>query len=428
MPKARVVIVGAGPAGLAAAEALRAAGIGFDVLDENPRPGGNITRQRADAPPGPLERLVGGTPDRFIGGASVLAIEGGPRVVFERGRGLEGWRYDAVFLCAGAYDGQLPRPGQRHPGVSTAGALQAMLKGQDLVPEGAVVLAGAGPFLHVVAFDLMQAGANVTTILDRVRFSSYAALLRKAIRVGGIMGSFARAKLRMRLRGVGVFYGAALRAIEPGTAVLFDGRRFAFDHLGISDFFAPQTQLARSAGCALAYSARGRYFHVVADAFGRTDRPGVYVCGEAQGVRGAEHATISGALAAHAYLADHGVQRSAPSDLLARRDRVIAFAEALERAMYARDLARDDEKWADEAWACACERVPVGTLRAAIAWGLEDLSSLKSVTRLGMGSCQGRYCEPLACRLIAGAGRTPRAALAQKGLVRPVPARLLADA
>jgi D-hydroxyproline dehydrogenase subunit alpha len=423
MGQKRVGIVGAGPAGLAVAQELRAAGIAFDVFDENPRPGGNITRQRADAPLSALERLIDGTPDRFIGGASALAIGDGPSIAFERGRGIERWRCDAVFLCAGAYDGQLPRPGLRRPGVTTAGALQALLKGQGIVPEGPVVLAGAGPFLHVVAADLLAAGAEVSSIVDRMRWSAYAGLLPRALRAGGMMGAFARAKYRLRRYGVGVHYRAEVRVIEPDAAVLADGRRIVFAHLGISDFFAPQTQLARSAGCPVAWSARGRYFQVVADEHGRTDRPGVYVCGEAQGVRGAQHAAISGALAVHGYLADCGREAPDSSALLARRRRSIAFAEVLEAAMYA-----DEPAFPEEAWVCACERVQAGAVRAAIAWGLEDMSSVKSVTRLGMGSCQGLYCEPLAGRLMAAAGHLPRAPLAQKGLVRPVTARVLADA
>ncbi|MBL8705785.1 MAG: (2Fe-2S)-binding protein, partial [Rhodospirillales bacterium] len=72
------------------------------------------------------------------------------------------------------------------------------------------------------------------------------------------------------------------------------------------------------------------------------------------------------------------------------------------------------------AWACACERVPVAAVRDAIDQGLEDLSSLKIVTRCGMGSCQGRYCEPIVGRLIAERHRTPRAPLTQKVLARPL--------
>lgn len=90
------------------------------------------------------------------------------------------------------------------------------------------------------------------------------------------------------------------------------------------------------------------------------------------------------------------------------------FGQALEAAMTRREPPLDAA-----AWACACERVPVAAVREAVAAGLEDLSSIKIVTRCGMGSCQGRYCEPVVGRIIAEHHHaTPRGGLTQKVLVR----------
>jgi NAD(P)H-nitrite reductase large subunit len=255
-------------------------------------------------------------------------------------------------------------------------------------------------------------------VIDRVARRTYLRLLRQVRAPAGTVRDFLRAQMLLKLQSVGTEHGAAIARVEPDRAVLLDGRAIPYAHLAISDFFAPQTQLARTAGCALAYDARGRYFRVAADAFGRTDRPGVYACGEALGVRGAAHARLSGALAVHAYLRDRGADEPAPAALLAEQSRLAAFAEALEEAMYAEEPA----------WACACERVPFAAVREAIAFGLRDLGSLKSVTRLGMGNCQGRYCEPVACRALAAARHPPIAPLSQKNLVRPALARALADA
>jgi NADPH-dependent 2,4-dienoyl-CoA reductase/sulfur reductase-like enzyme len=418
----RACIVGAGPAGVAVAEALRAAGIAFDVYDENPRPGGNIWRRRVDAPPAPLEQMMHGTANRLRLGTSVIAVNG-LRLRFDRGRGPEAEAYDAVFLAAGAYDAQLPRPGQPRPNVSTAGALQALLKGQGLVPDGPVVVAGAGPFLYIVAADLVRAGATVTRIIDRVPRRRYVRLLRQAPPPARSLAEFVRAWWVLRLQSVAFDFGAGVARIDPGVATLLDGRRVTYGHLAISDFFAPQTQLARTAGCAVSYAPAGRYFRVAADPYGRTDRPGLYVCGEAQGVRGGAHAVVSGRLAVHAYRCDRGEDLPEPAKLLARRHRLAAFGEALEHAMYADEPLPDDA-----AWACGCERVPLARLREAVEFGLQDLGSLKGVTRLGMGICQGRYCEPVACRALAAAGREPQTPLTQKTLVRPVLARALADA
>jgi NAD(P)H-nitrite reductase large subunit len=269
----------------------------------------------------------------------------------------------------------------------------------------------------------MRAGATVTHVIDRVTRRGYLRLLRQAPPLRRSLAELVRAQLLLRLQSVAIEFGAAIAQVERDSATLLDGRRVAFAHLAISDFFAPQTQLARTAGCGLAYAAGGRYFHVAADAFGRTDCPGLYVCGEAQGIRGAAHAAVSGALAAHGYLCDRGRDLPEPAELLARQRQLTAFAEALEAAMYAAEPVP-----ADAAVACACERVPFASLCEAIAFGLHDLASIKSVTRLGMGNCQGRYCEPLACRALAAAGHAPRAPLSQRSLARPVLARALADA
>jgi NADPH-dependent 2,4-dienoyl-CoA reductase/sulfur reductase-like enzyme len=420
---ARVAIVGAGPAGSAASSVLAAAGVEHEVLDEGPRSGGNLDRRRFDAPPSGLERGAG--PGRFIGGATVLSVTPGRLVELLRDGAIERRRYEAVFLCAGAYDLQLPRAG-RWASWSSAGALQALLKGQGIVPQGRVVLAGAGPFLAIVGADLVRAGAQVSDVIDSVPLARYARLLPAAAAQPGTAALFARALARLRRAGTRLRLGARAAAIGERSLRLADGSELPFDRIGVTDCFAPQTQLARTAGCAQVFSPAGRYFCTATDELGRTDRPGIFVCGEGQGIRGGQHARASGALAACAWLADNGVP--VPSGLsqrtmLRRARRLRRFGEMLERIVEAADRAIPNE-----AWVCSCERVAAGPVRQAIAAGLHDLSSIKIVTRCGMGSCQGRYCEPLICRLFAEAGLQPLAPLAQKNLVRPVPAGTLAGA
>ena len=178
MPRAEaaVGIVGAGPAGAAVAGVLAAAGIAHDIYDEAPRSGGNLDRRRFDAPPSALER---GGLGRLIAGASVLAVTEDRVVEFARGDGIEQRAYRAVFICTGAYDLQLPSRG-RAAAWSSAGALQALLKGQGIVPRGRVVLSGAGPFLTIVGADLVRAGATVTDIVDAVGLADYARCCRRA--------------------------------------------------------------------------------------------------------------------------------------------------------------------------------------------------------------------------------------------------------
>ncbi|MGQ0676579.1 MAG: FAD-dependent oxidoreductase [Rhodospirillales bacterium] len=398
----RAAIVGAGPAGGAVGEILSVAGVAHDLFDEQQRAGGNIGRKRFDAPQAAPE---GRAHCRFRAGCRVLRVSPERDVEWDDGAALRVARYDAVFLCAGACDGMLPR-GSRHASWSSAGALQALLKGQGVAPQGRVLIAGAGPFLHVVGADLARAGANVVAVVDALSIAAYARLLPKAR-----WDSFAimlKAQIALRRAGTAVRWGRRVAELGGGEATLDDGARVAFDHAGISDFFAPQTQLARSAGCAQAWSGTGRYFYTPVDADYRGSMPGIFVCGEGAGVRGGPHARLSGRIAALAFLGRNRASLQRKARRLAR------FGAALEAAM-----AAHESPAADAAIACACENVSVGKVRRAVADGLRDLSSVKIVTRCGMGSCQGRYCEPIAGRLIAEAGTAPRAPLSQKAFVRP---------
>lgn len=408
-------IVGAGPAGAAVSEILSGAGVPHDLFDEQPRTGGNLGRRRFDAPPTPVED---NPLCRLYAGTRVLRVSPRLEVEWDDDATLQRQGYDVVFLCAGAFDGMLPRAGC-HATWSSAGALQALLKGEGIVPEGRVLICGSGPFLHIAGADLARAGAQVAAVVDAMPLSAYVKLLPwsrwDSLKI--MLG----AQLALRRAGADLHFGARVAELGRHSATLDDGTRIAFDHAGITDFFCPQTQLARSAGCTQAWSRSGRYFFTPVDADYRSSARSVFVCGEGAGVRGGEHARLSGLIAALAYLGDLKIAAPMKRAALQREAQNLArFGLALEAAMAAHEPCP-----ADGAWACVCERVSTGAVRQAVADGLEDLSSIKIVTRCGMGTCQGRYCEPLVGRLIEASGATPRAPLNQKALTRPLAVKQL---
>jgi bacterioferritin-associated ferredoxin len=418
-----VAIVGSGPAGSGVSEVLSAVGIRHDIYDEAARSGGNVGRQSFDAPPASIESDP--SLRRMYLNAAVLSVTPECCIEFDKGRGPEQAPYDAVFICAGAYDLQLPSQG-RFPNWSSAGALQALLKGQGIMPNGKVLLAGAGPFVFIAGSELARAGVGVVAVVDAVPLHHYASLLPLTLVQPLTLVELLRAFGTLRQTGASLYFGAQILAVDEQTARLSNGHTIAFDHLGTSDCFAPQTQLARTAGCRQSYSRRGNYFFTDTDLAGRTNQRGIFVCGEGQGVRGSTFARLSGLISALSWLKENG--RSGPpgyvqAELESQAKRVIHFAEKLEDTMY-----RPVRVIADDAWVCACERVEARRVREAIATGLADLSSIKIVTRCGMGSCQGRYCEPLICRLFAEAGKEPLAPFSQRGLARPILAGDLANA
>jgi bacterioferritin-associated ferredoxin len=231
--------------------------------------------------------------------------------------------------------------------------------------------------------------------------------------------------IRLKLSGARTVLGRRPDASSTDV-VTVDDQHVPCDRLAISDYFAPQTQLARCATVLQAYSLRGHYFYSLADGSGRTNIPGIFVCGEGTGIRGREYAAISGQLAARAYLSSVG-RRIYPKPWLRVMRRLLGlYAMRLEEAMHRPMLG--DTCFQPDATVCHCEDVSVQQVRDAVDVGLRDLTSIKSVTRAGMGTCQGRYCEPAVSRLVESSGAPPREGLFQKGFVRPVLVRDLIDA
>ncbi|MEX0431273.1 FAD-dependent oxidoreductase [Spiribacter insolitus] len=416
-PAPCVSVIGTGPAGEAAIRGLLARGARVTVFDEQPRTGGNISRIRTTAPATPLEALAAESPELILrSGTRVLSVESDGRVWFEGGDGADQARFDAVVLACGAYDLHDPVPGLPARGVTSAGALQALGKGHGIMPRGQIIIAGSGPFLTVVAAGVVRAGGTVTHVIDRLRRSDYARLAPWGLGIPGNSLEFMQKRRWLARAGVPIRYGAAVAAVGDGELLTDADERIAFDHLGLTERFVPQTQLARTAGCRIQYDPVGGYWAVATDSLGRSSQPRIYVIGEGQGIRGWRHAQLSGERVAPAVLSDLAGRAAARPTGEWRRRFLIGFARGLERAQARRARQTPDP----DAVICACEGARVRVVDQAVALGLADLSSIKVVTRCGMGPCQGRYCEAQVSERIRAAGLEPRGALNQRAFSRPL--------
>lgn len=448
-----LAVVGAGPAGLAAAVTAAGLGLRVTVLDAGERPGGQFYRHpapglgaarpqalhhawpefatreaalRAHAAAGRVTYLAGHhvwtvVPD---GGHWVLHAVAGPeeRAVAVRAR--------ALLLATGAYERQLPFPGWTLPGVVGAGGAQAMLKAGLVLPGRRVVVAGSGPLLLAVAGSLAAAGATVPAVVEAAAYTAYAArtpvLLRnpgKLAEAAGYGAALARHHVRLLTRhAVTEAHGTArVEAVTvarldrdwrplPGTA-----RRIPCDALAVGHGLVPQLELATGLGCATRRSADGTVA-LELDAGLRTSVPGVWSAGETGGIGGAALALAEGEIAAHAIAG-----RPVPATLARRRSRLRAFADAMAAAH------RPGSGWTgwlrDDAVVCRCEEVPAGRIReAAGELGARDARTVKLLTRAGMGWCQGRMCGPAVAAL---AGEDP--APDRRPLSCPVPLGRLAE-
>lgn len=386
-----VLVVGAGPAGLAAATAAANSGAEVLVLDDNAAPGGQIWRNGVDGE----EKSGSSLRTKIIAGfqrskAEVLygrAVFDAPyermlRTYCETSGEIETFTWKRLILATGARERFLPFPGWTLPGVFGVGGLQALVKGGYSVAGRRIVVAGTGPLLLAVASHLRDAGAEIVSMAEQARLSSLVPF------AGGLIGQPMKLLQGMRYRAglIDVPYriGCWPVAAEGSAAVravrLTDGNDTwtePCDLLACGFHLVPNTELAVMLGCALAWD------FVAVDNTQRTSRQQIYCVGEPTGIAGLDAALVQGRIAGLA-ATDKFDEAAA---LYGLRDREQDFGRRLDRAFALRPellkLAQPDTI------VCRCEDVRYGQLLNYSTW-----TDAKLQTRCGMGPCQGRICGP----------------------------------
>jgi NADPH-dependent 2,4-dienoyl-CoA reductase/sulfur reductase-like enzyme len=425
-----IAVIGAGPAGMAAATLTARAGLATVLLDENAAPGGQIYRAVTTTPL--VRREVLGS-DYWRGEQLIgeLAASGAELVtgalVWSLSRDLEIGVSIAgasrmlsarrVILATGALERPFPIPGWTLPGVMTVGGAQTLLKASALIPSGRVVLAGVGPLLWLLAGQLQRVGARIACILDTTRIGDH---LRALPHLPAFLLSPYFTKglaLLAEARGVRVVRGVSDLAALGGDAlceVVFrtpkGEQRLACDHLFLHQGLAANVNLAMAAGIAHRWDPRQLCWLPELDGLGNSAIPGIAVAGDGARVAGARVAEERGRLAARAAIAAlrggtrEGHRLRANLRALAGYARGRTFLDTLYRPARAFRVPAGDATLV-----CRCEEVTAGEIRDCVRRGCAGPNQLKAFLRCGMGPCQGRLCGLTVTELIAeSTGRRPQ--------------------
>jgi NADPH-dependent 2,4-dienoyl-CoA reductase/sulfur reductase-like enzyme len=427
-----VVVIGAGPAGAACALALAAEGVATTLLDDSEAAGGQVWRKPAgiDAGSGAWlrARVAKAKHLDHRAGVEVLDLRDGREVWALDGRGHGHiLRPRAIVMASGAIERNVALPGWNLPGVLNLGGLQALAKGQGIVPGVPVLLAGCGPLLYLVADEMRAAGVTIAAVVDASDFPSLPVLVSLA-KAPGLATRALGFEWRLRRAGIPVLRGHKVSRIE-GDGIVRQAkvvpvagpgptRSFAVGVVGLGFGLRPDIELAQVAGAALGHDPALGGWHAVVDGGCATSIDGLYAIGEACGVRGVEAALCDATIAAEAIVGHLG---RAPSPELraavrAARTRRMKFVRAA-RALGA--WARVPESGAEaDTIVCRCENVARRDLDAALSLDLGSPAAIKLATRIGMGLCQGRVCASVVAAAHGQADGPPRARFP----LRPCPA------
>ena len=384
-----VVVVGAGPGGMAAATIAAEVGRRVCIIDDNRAPGGQIWRgfDQVDAEKYPhghvyrqwMQRLRK-TGCEVWPGWQATDCPASHCLRVECNGEIRDVNFRNLIVATGARERFLPFPGWTLPGVTGVGGLQALVKAGLEARGKRVVVAGTGPLLLAIAAGLSDAGADIVAIYEQ---APLARLARFGMSLVGHPGKLAEgAAYRMKTRHAVYRTGSWIKRVEGAgrveRAVVSDGQKewtHACDWLACGFHLVPNLELPRLLGCRIANG------YVAVDDRQRSTVPDVACIGELTGIGGIDKAILEGQIAGWA-----AARRDAEAAALATKmGPYRRFARGLDRAFALREELRTLAK--AETYVCRCEDVAYSDLSECRGW-----REAKLHTRCGMGACQGRIC------------------------------------
>ena len=423
-----LIVIGAGPAGLASATLAAELGLSVVAIDEQATPGGQIYRNIEAADRAEFEAILG--KEYFAGaeltekfraagvdyrpGVAVWRVDPDGSMAWSDGEKAGVTRGRRIIAATGAMERPVPIPGWTLPGVMGAGGAQTLLKSAGMAPRGRVVIAGSGPLMMLVAQQLHAAEAEIVAVVDTTRFGAWfkaAPHVPRAFRASDQLAKGSAMIKRVRAIGTQIHWWAhSIEAKGRGKleSVAFTAsgapREIEADMLLLHEGVVPNTQLTRQIGCDHEWYPVQRYWRPVVDDWGATSIDILAVAGDGGGIFGAEAAAIHGRLAAldaafRLGAIDQAMRDDRAKTLRQDYDRATALRPMLDR-LYAPEpkaVAPAD----DATLVCRCEEITAGDIREAVRLGATGPNQLKAFTRCGMGPCQGRMCGLTVSEVIA---------------------------
>jgi NADPH-dependent 2,4-dienoyl-CoA reductase/sulfur reductase-like enzyme len=451
----RIVIVGSGLAGMAAADLLSRYGLHVLVADDNAHTGGQLLRKALYTEKGQgrfktdwvkrhgfklAERLKQSS-IQILNGTQVLGIYPEHSILLETpdGRTSE-HRADAIILATGAREKQIPFKGWSLPGVMATGAAQILMKSSGILPGRKTLIGGNSPLMLVLAAEILANRGHVQAVLDQStiagKLKSVAAqpsVIPKIIEAVAFFARLVAARVPYK-QGLSIVEARGSNQLEEvvvarldntGSIIQGTGQIFPTDTLAVGYGFVPNIELSQQAGCAVSYDVdKGGWYVEVSNTM-TTSVNNIYAVGEVNGIAGGGKSLVDGQIAAWDLLCKQGIVdlktcKKQIQPLIRQRNRQLRYGRFLNR--FCQLPPHSFASIPDGVTVCRCEEITMGDIRKQLSNGLATMNSIKRATRCGMGNCQARTCGPILSEIISALAEKPPTAIGCTSARAPVKA------
>lgn len=418
MKRVDVVVVGAGPAGLAAAVAASRAGAGVALVDTQPRAGGLFLAERAASPFNDestravddlIERLHREPVDLYyesrvwaVGGKRSLAIRQPDRSFF-----LDA---DRIVLATGGFDRRVAFPGWTLGGVQSAREFVRSLRAGKSLSGRKMLLVGAGAMLRWLAVEAVTSGGEIIAVVESSTRRRGIAVIAESLPFRSNLQAYDRPLQSLQKAKTSFMEGYALveargadsvqqaivaRMDASGNVDRSSEKMFDVDEIVLGFGTAPAFELPQVLGCSVEFLPKRGVFSLKVDDRYQTTEHGIFTAGDLTAATDVQMAIQQGRIAGVSAAEQVGriVESEARGRLIeSRRDleKLGRFADYL--ATLAPFPAGLSELPREDTIVCPCEGVRAGEVRRAVGdWG-PALAGIQAATGCGSGACHGRIC------------------------------------
>jgi glycine/D-amino acid oxidase-like deaminating enzyme len=430
-----VVIIGSGPAGLMTARTFIGKGLKVVLIDERSSLGGQYFKQLAESHSlikdslsdyqykrgSELIKEINDSEIELKLGNTVIAAEKISKNIINISllckEKIESINTKRLVICTGAYEIAIPFPGWTRTNVITTGAAQSLLRSYRVNAGEEVLIAGNGPLNFQLATELLDNGAKIIAVIEAAPNPfPYKAfnLLKSFFYDPKLMLQGLAYILKLKINRIPIIFKHHVTEVLDDNSLnviispILDGGeldfknslKFSADTLCVGYGFLSNNELPRILGCDHEYTAPGDST-IICDNSGRTSLEEVFVIGDGANISGAQVALCEGEITGNTILEDFKLNKYIPKSLNNTK-KLLSKKYNFQKEIWS--VFKSEEiniRIADEdTILCRCENVTSGNIDSILKDGYEDLSSIKRLSRAGMGRCQGRYCANMLLKKI----------------------------